>query len=33
VRTHRIMEVGVEKWWNDTMVAEEDMRLAREPGL
>jgi hypothetical protein len=27
------MEVGVEKWWNGAMAAEEDTMLAREPGL
>jgi hypothetical protein len=29
-RTHRIMEVGVEKWWNGAMAAKEDTKLARE---
>jgi hypothetical protein len=27
------MEVGVEKWWNGAMAAEEDTKLASEPGL
>jgi hypothetical protein len=28
VRCHYIMEVRMEKWWNDAMAAEEDTKLS-----